>query len=72
MTILISIRINIGVLTVKKKFKRFVRANEELTKIVFLERMRKDFINEAKDLTRTIILYMFALGVKFNFVEETI
>jgi len=51
---LISIRINIDVLTVKKRFKRFVKANEELIKIVFLERMRRDFINEARGLTKMI------------------
>jgi len=69
---LTSIRINIDVLTVKKKFKRFVRVNEELTKIVFLERMRNDFINEARDLTKTINLYMSVLGVKFNLSEDII
>jgi hypothetical protein len=51
---LISIRISIDVLIVKKKFKRFVMVNEELIRIVFLERMRSDFINEVRDLTKMI------------------
>jgi hypothetical protein len=49
-----------------------VRTNEELTKTVFLGRMRNDFINEVRDLIKTINLYMSALGVKFNFVEDII